>query len=310
MFECGHDIHELMPCAPTPMYARESSVRARDRLEIQRHSIPRAPRFRPRPVLAAGRRSGRGAEMETGALAATMLGFALIFGVIVPRAPIVGAALTVLGPLCPMPQLLCDALDLSACGPVLTLEVDPVYEGKHGPIKYYLFLLWLAIPIGMQQSKQRGELFDLHGQMVFYKSYHSDRINVAIHALCIPIILWTALGLCAMTAPMLTGAPSWMDWSLFPAFLYSSYYLQMAQPASPLVACVASASVLLGWTVHHTPSISPSIDTLIWLHVGGWIAQFWGHGVHERRESTLSTPRSNGVCCAGPLKMLSACSLV
>lgn len=221
--------------------------------------------------------------METGALAAIAVIFAFLFGVIIPRVPVTGAVVTLLAPLCPMPQLLCDALDLApgACGTMLTFEVD---AGVNDALKYYLCLLWLAIPIGMQQSKQRGELFDLKGQMVFYKSYHSDPINVAIHALCIPIILWTALGLCAVTEPIIPGGPAWMDWSLFPALLYSSYYLRMALPASTPLACLATAAVLLGWMVHHTPSISPSIDTLTWLHLGSWIAQFWGHGVHERRE--------------------------
>lgn len=239
--------------------------------------------------------------METAALTAVMLCFAVIFGVVVPRAPVVGAVLTVLGPLCPMPPLLCDALDLApgACSTMLTFGYDPTVDGTHGILKYYLILLWLTIPIGMQQSKQRGELYDLQGQMVFYKSYHSDPINVAIHALCIPIILWTALGLCAMTAPILDGAPLWMDWSLFPALLYSSYYLQMAQPASPVLACMAAALVLIGWMVHHTPSISPSIDTLSWLHVGSWLAQFWGHGVHERRKysAPCSAFRTRTVPC-------------
>jgi uncharacterized membrane protein YGL010W len=237
--------------------------------------------------------------METAALVAIMLVFAFIFVVIIPRAPVVGALLTALGPFVPAPKLLCDALELApgACRTVLTFEADPGHDGKHDFLKYYLCLLWLTIPIGMQQSKRRGELYDMKGQMVFYKSYHSDTINVAIHALCIPLILWTALGLCAMTAPMFAGAPAWMDWSLFPALLYSSYYLQMAQPASPLLACLAAVLVLLGWMVHHTPSISPSIDTLTWLHVGGWLAQFWGHGVHERRESCapFCVPTA---CCA------------
>jgi uncharacterized membrane protein YGL010W len=255
--------------------------------------------------LAAQQRPHR-AAMDDAALAGVVLCLALLFGVLVPKFPIIGAGLTLLGPLCPMPAPVCGALGIApaSCGAVLTLELDESSGDVHDVIKGYLFLLWLVIPLGMQQSAHRGELFDLPGQMTFYKSYHSDPINVAIHAVCIPLILWTAIGLCSVTGPMIVGAPAWLDWSMFPALLYSSYYLRMAQPASRPLACLASALVLLGWMVHHS-DMRPSFDTLLKLHIGTWLAQFWGHGVHERREcmrsaSSLFLSRSSGGFFATP----------
>ena len=35
------------------------------------------------------------------------------------------------------------------------------------------------------------QLFDLKYQYNFYKLYHKDKINVAIHIFCIPMIVWS-----------------------------------------------------------------------------------------------------------------------
>ena len=137
----------------------------------------------------------------------------------------------------------------------------------------YLVAVWAVIPLGMAQSARRGELFDLKGQLAFYKSYHADPINSAIHIVCIPLILWTALGLYAATAPFLPGAPAWLDWSLLAMLQYSTYYFMMARPESLALGGVAATLVAAGWAVHHCDALRPSMPTLLWLHLGAWLAQ-------------------------------------
>ena len=36
-------------------------------------------------------------------------------------------------------------------------------------------------------------------QLIFYGSYHSDAMNKLIHAVCVPLLLWTGM---AMLAPL------------------------------------------------------------------------------------------------------------
>ena len=74
----------------------------------------------------------------------------------------------------------------------------------------------------MEQSRRRGELYDLKEGLAFYKSYHSETINVAIHLVCIPGILWSSLGLFSYTAPIFgEGTATPLDWSAFIAILYA-----------------------------------------------------------------------------------------
>ena len=36
-------------------------------------------------------------------------------------------------------------------------------------------------------------------QLTFYGAYHSNRINVLIHIICVPILLWYIIALCLTT---------------------------------------------------------------------------------------------------------------
>ena len=114
--------------------------------------------------------------------------------------PLAGVAVPAAALLIPMPDIVCVTLDLSngdgVCPPtLLTLSSEPL-DGPAPPLYLWLYLslAWCVISYGMQQSANRDELWDLTGQLAFYKSYHSDPVNVAIHAIFVPIILWTAIG--------------------------------------------------------------------------------------------------------------------
>ncbi|EEB94059.1 hypothetical protein MPER_07197 [Moniliophthora perniciosa FA553] len=37
-----------------------------------------------------------------------------------------------------------------------------------------------------------ASIFDVNTQLTFYGAYHSNRINVLIHIICVPLILWSA----------------------------------------------------------------------------------------------------------------------
>ena len=126
-------------------------------------------------------------------------------------------------------------------------------------------------------------LFDSY---TFYGSFHHDIINKWIHIVCIWPILISGLVLIAWSTP----ESSSIDYALLVAVVYASYYAVVEQPgyAGPCASCL----VLLGYqfALHVTSGLYD--PQFVWYvaiitHVGGWLAQFYGHGVHEGRSPAL-----------------------
>lgn len=137
-----------------------------------------------------------------------------------------------------------------------------------------------------------GGLLDLKGHLVFYRSYHFHEMNVAIHLVCIPIILLSANAL--LTKYSLQAHPylnlgigtgvgyglfySILDWRLgiptlgflvaFNYFFSTLYYYQATAP----LAAFNQTNLIHGATIAHIVS---------------WLAQFYGHGVYEKRAPAL-----------------------
>lgn len=130
------------------------------------------------------------------------------------------------------------------------IELHPAMVG-------FLCFVWMLVPLGMAQSARRGELYDLQGQISFYRSYHSDPINSAIHFICIPLILWSTIGLFAASAPFL-GAGS------VPAFDFS-----LREPCSPAFYTVStSCSPVSANTMGCLRSASPTLRVILLFY--GW----------------------------------------
>eukprot|EP01134_Creolimax_fragrantissima_P003312 CFRG3312T1 len=153
-------------------------------------------------------------------------------------------------------------------------------------------------------------VFNLEKQFTFYASYHNDMINKIIHFLCIWPILWTAMVLFSYTTPMHSfEVPDWVpfneycpvNWSAFVASIYIIYYLIIDPVGGILASCIVAACFISAnafsmhvWddTISNMMPTSFLQDLHAWqaaalLHVSLWIAQFWGHGVHEGRAPAL-----------------------
>ncbi|OZJ02552.1 hypothetical protein BZG36_04502 [Bifiguratus adelaidae] len=130
-------------------------------------------------------------------------------------------------------------------------------------------------------------LFDLKHQLFVYGAHHHNKVNVFIHIVCIPLILWTSLVFSATTGPLVKTSLSLVEPNLafFGMVVYAAYYLAL-DPVAGLIAtpilfyCVRTATNFLH-TQHHAVTIALAI------HVFSWIAQFVGHGVYEKRKPKL-----------------------
>ena len=142
-----------------------------------------------------------------------------VLGVLI-RYPLIGTLIVFSGLILPFPKVICPYLG-PQCGftAALTLTVD---DNMPTFWKGYLLIIGVLIPLGMEQSKRRGELYDLKEGLAFYKSYHSNPINLAIHLICIPGILWSSIGLFSYSSPMFgPGTSPSLNWSAFISILYA-----------------------------------------------------------------------------------------
>ncbi|KAF2859137.1 DUF962-domain-containing protein [Piedraia hortae CBS 480.64] len=118
-----------------------------------------------------------------------------------------------------------------------------------------------------------------------------NQVNVAIHVICVPILLMTGF-LLATNSPTLP-LPAWLTVRQLPpnlgttsALLYSLLYMLMEPFAGALLA-----PLLMGGTAvsnHLTSTYGMKANKIaLTVHIVCWIAQFIGHGVYEGRAPAL-----------------------
>ncbi|TMW67561.1 hypothetical protein Poli38472_011181 [Pythium oligandrum] len=145
-----------------------------------------------------------------------------------------------------------------------------------------------------------AERFDLEKQLVFYMSYHYDKINMWIHFTCIWPILITAFMMVAETKPFFDqpefianlplGDYIVFNFTAFAALVYMVWYMVLDIRAGSLGAfLVFWVYIFANYFAQNSPRLFGVSAWVIALpiHVAAWVAQFIGHGVFERRKPAL-----------------------
>jgi uncharacterized membrane protein YGL010W len=115
-------------------------------------------------------------------------------------------------------------------------------------------------------------LFDRYG------GFHRNRANKAIHWVCVPLIVWSVLGLLWSAAPMAA-------YVAIAAAL--GFYLWLSVPlALGMAAVLAAMLYALTWLGEHTLVVAAVT------FVAAWIGQFVGHAIERSRPSFLEDVRS------------------
>ncbi|CAK9435468.1 uncharacterized protein LODBEIA_P01950 [Lodderomyces beijingensis] len=136
-------------------------------------------------------------------------------------------------------------------------------------------------------------LFDLESHLVFYRSYHFNHTNVAIHLVCIPIILLSAITFSIPTVFPSVSANPHFNLGTIVAWVYGLYYValdwKVGLPSATLLTSYAYFIRNYYSTLSASTDPTPSgfVKIAVGLHVAGWLAQFYGHGVHEKRAPAL-----------------------
>ena len=139
-------------------------------------------------------------------------------------------------------------------------------------------------------------------QITFYLSYHSNRVNQAIHLVFVPVILgsfWTLVRNYDVPIPSAACAHLPVFESVFRPgcrVSASTIYALMLTILYPFLVFVAGMLFLpLLWGLHYVSTsvvpgaFSPEIvfQAALALHISAWIAQFAGHYIWEKRAPAL-----------------------
>ncbi|HJW32555.1 MAG TPA: Mpo1-like protein [Holophagaceae bacterium] len=120
----------------------------------------------------------------------------------------------------------------------------------------------------------------MQGWLDWYAGDHRDPVNHLIHRICIPLIVFSAVGLLGQ-APLhrtLFGVPLGLPelgLAVLIAF-YAQHDLALALLAGPFAAVMAVGARYLPWPVHAG------------IFAAAWIAQFIGHGAFEKNRPSLA----------------------
>lgn len=133
---------------------------------------------------------------------------------------------------------------------------------------------------------------NLEKQLRFYGAYHHNPVNIAIHIICVPILLWTFFLLCT-NSPRLVPLPDSIIIKNLPpnagtvfCLLYSVLYILMEPVAGGILAPILLAGT--AYSNHLTSKYGATANYWAFgAHVVTWLAQFIGHGVFEGRAPAL-----------------------
>ncbi|KAK1768329.1 hypothetical protein QBC33DRAFT_371909 [Phialemonium atrogriseum] len=133
---------------------------------------------------------------------------------------------------------------------------------------------------------------NLEKQLVFYGAYHHNSVNVAIHMVCVPLILFSAFTLASNTGSLL-HLPQWLsipylepNLGTFAAFIWGGLYVLLEPVAGTVLAviCVAAAAIGNQLRIDYPTTTN---QTAIAIQIVAWLLQFVGHGKFEGRAPAL-----------------------
>lgn len=117
---------------------------------------------------------------------------------------------------------------------------------------------------------------DLRSQLRFYKYYHYNTINVLIHSIFVPIILYTSLAILSDIKILQLNANIWIS------LIFSCFYIYLCIPTGILFVILFSFMnnlISKGFLSGNKEKLG--------LFILGWIAQFIGHFKYEGEKPAI-----------------------
>jgi uncharacterized membrane protein YGL010W len=124
-----------------------------------------------------------------------------------------------------------------------------------------------------------SEWFEEYGQS------HTHPTNERLHAVCVPLIVLSVLGLLrSLPVPrFFEPASAWLNWATLFVAAALAYYSVLSMRLAAITACALALMILALEGLATLPW--PLWATSVALFVVGWVGQFIGHAIEGRRPS-------------------------
>jgi uncharacterized membrane protein YGL010W len=120
-----------------------------------------------------------------------------------------------------------------------------------------------------------------------YGESHQDASNKRIHWICVPLIMFSLLGL-LYSIPFPGGRTLWLNWAAVLVYGALFYYLRLS---IPLFVGFLPVIGLMLWGNHQLAAIAGSVSGHVWISLAifafAWVGQFIGHHIEGKKPSFL-----------------------
>ena len=136
-----------------------------------------------------------------------------------------------------------------------------------------------------------------------YAESHQNSLNVVIHWICVPLIMFSIIGLLAnirLNIPFLSTYSQYSHMGLVLIFLGSLYYLFLSRP---LFLGMLPVSIIMLYSIQLISNQNYSLLKIsLTIFILSWIGQFYGHKIEGKKPSFFKDIQ---FLMIGPLWLLS-----
>ncbi|GAA4380102.1 DUF962 domain-containing protein [Hymenobacter koreensis] len=121
-----------------------------------------------------------------------------------------------------------------------------------------------------------------------YGESHQNPTNKLVHWVCVPLIMFSLLGLlwCIPVPYAIARLSPWLNWATLVMLLAVVYYLRLSVPLAIGMVLVSTGIALLLRGIEQQNAL-PLWALCLIVFVAAWAGQFWGHKVEGKKPSFL-----------------------
>ncbi|ODV85676.1 hypothetical protein CANARDRAFT_22474 [[Candida] arabinofermentans NRRL YB-2248] len=133
-------------------------------------------------------------------------------------------------------------------------------------------------------SSNKGSLMNIEDQLSLYKAFHFHHKNVEIHMVCIPLIAFT---LVVLLSDFKVSEYPYLNLGTLLSLSYGAYYIALHKVVGSIASVGIAFFVVSSKWLYENFESSTVAKVAGTVHVLGWLAQFYGHAVYEKRRPAL-----------------------
>lgn len=136
-----------------------------------------------------------------------------------------------------------------------------------------------------------------------YGESHQNSINKLIHWICVPLIIWSIIGLLWSIPNIEILRNNGLNWALLAITLSVGYYFFLSPSLGVSMLIFLYGSSFLIKFIEQSSKLYPLWGISLVVFVVAWIGQFYGHKIEGKKPSFLKDVQ---FLLIGPLWLMSA----